>query len=144
MFAKLTIVSLTATLLATSALAETFEVQMLNRGDEGAMVFEPAFVAAAVGDTINFVSVDKGHNVEAIEDMLPQGAEPFKSDMSADFALTLTTEGLYGIKCTPHFGMGMVGLIQVGAPVNYDDAIAVPQRGKSKERFEAMFAQVVR
>lgn len=108
------------------------------------MVFEPAFVAAAVGDTINFVSVDKGHNVEAIEDMLPQGAEPFKSDMSADFALTLTTEGLYGIKCTPHFGMGMVGLIQVGAPVNYDDAIAVPQRGKSKERFEAMFAQVVR
>ena len=29
------------------AAAETFEVQMLNKGAEGAMVFEPAFVKAA-------------------------------------------------------------------------------------------------
>jgi pseudoazurin len=143
MFLKLTITAVAAILLTTSAFAKTFEVKMLNKGTDGAMVFEPAFVKAAVGDTINFTSPDKGHNVESIKDMLPDGVEPFKSKMDADFTLTLTAEGLYGIKCTPHYAMGMVGLIQAGAPVNLDAAAAVVQKGKAKARFEPLFAQVV-
>jgi len=142
MFSRLTITALAGMMTVTSAFAETFEVQMLNKGTDGAMVFEPAFVRAAVGDIINFVSVDKGHNVEGIEGMLPDGVEPFKSEMSADYTLTLTAEGVYGLKCTPHFAMGMVALIQVGAPVNLDAALAVPQRGKAKTRFEPLFAQI--
>ena len=143
MFLKLTITAVAALLLATSAHAETFEVQMLNKGTEGAMVFEPAFIKAAVGDTITFVSPDKGHNVEAIAGMLPDGVEPFKSKMSEEFTLTLTAEGVYGIKCTPHYAMGMVALIQVGAPVNLEAAAAVVQKGKAKTRFEPLFAQVM-
>ena len=142
MFSKLTIATTAALLLATSAFAETFEVKMLNKGADGAMVFEPAFVKAAVGDTINFLSPDKGHNAESIAGMLPAGVEPFKSEMSADFTLTLSAEGLYGFKCTPHYAMGMVGLIQVGAAVNLDAAAAVVQKGKAKARFEPLFAQV--
>lgn len=142
MISKLTINAVAAMLLATSAFAETFEVQMLNKGTEGAMVFEPAFVKAAVGDTVTFLSPDKGHNAESIKGMLPDGVEPFKSEMSKDFTLTLTTEGLYGVKCTPHYAMGMVALIQVGAPVNLDAAAAVVQKGKAKTRFEPLFAQV--
>lgn len=142
MFSKLTITAVAAVLLATSAFAETFEVKLLNKGTDGAMVFEPAFVKAAVGDTINFVSTDKGHNVEAIKGMLPDGVEPFKGDMGADYTLTVTTEGVYGLKCTPHYSMGMVALIQVGAPVNLDAAAAVEQKGKAKARFEPLFAQV--
>lgn len=142
MFSKLTITALAAMLLATTAFAETFEVKLLNKGTEGAMVFEPAFIKAAVGDTINFLSPDKGHNVESIEGMLPDGVEAFKSAMSKDFSLSLTAEGLYGIKCTPHYAMGMVALIQVGAPVNLDAAAAVVQKGKAKTRFEPLFAQV--
>jgi pseudoazurin len=115
---------------------------MLNKGAEGAMVFEPAFVRAAVGDTVTFVSPDKGHNAESIEGMLPEGVEPFKSEMSKDFTLTLTAEGVYGIKCTPHYAMGMVALIQVGAPVNLDAVADVVQKGKAKTRFEPLFAQV--
>ncbi len=144
MFSKLTIATAALMLLANSALAETFEVKMLNKGADGAMVFEPAFVKAAVGDTINFISPDKGHNVEAIEGMLPEGVEAFKSKMSEDFTLTLSAEGLYGVKCTPHYAMGMVGLIQVGAPVNLDAAVAVVQKGKAKSRFEPLFAQVAK
>ena len=106
------------------------------------MVFEPAFVRAAVGDTVTFVSPDKGHNAESIEGMLPEGVEPFKSEMSKDFTLTLTAEGVYGIKCTPHYAMGMVALIQVGAPVNLDAVADVVQKGKAKTRFEPLFAQV--
>ena len=143
MFSKLTITAVAALMLATSAFAETFEVKMLNKGTEGAMVFEPAFIKAAVGDTVNFISPDKGHNAESIEGMLPDGVAPFKSEMSTDFALTLTAEGVYGVKCTPHYAMGMVALIQVGAPVNLEAAAAVVQKGKAKTRFEPLFAQVM-
>ena len=142
MFLKLTITALAMMLLGGAAIAENFDVQMLNKGAEGAMVFEPAFVRAAVGDTVTFLSPDKGHNAESIEGMLPEGVEPFKSEMSKDFMLTLTAEGVYGIKCTPHYAMGMVALIQVGAPVNLDAVADVLQKGKAKTRFEPLFAQV--
>ena len=142
MFSKLTITALAMMLLGGAAIAENFDVQMLNKGAEGAMVFEPAFVKAAVGDTVTFLSPDKGHNAESIEGMLPEGVEPFKSEMSKDFTLTLTAEGVYGIKCTPHYAMGMVALIQVGAPVNLDAVADVVQKGKAKTRFEPLFAQV--
>jgi pseudoazurin len=143
MHRKLIAASLAAVLLATSAQAENHEVQLLNKGTEGAMVFEPAFVRAAVGDTITFVSTDKGHNVEDIKDMLPEGVEAFKSKMGEDYVLTLTAEGLYGVKCTPHYSMGMVALIQAGIPVNLDAATTVPLKGKAKLRFEPLFAQIV-
>ena len=139
-------------LLATAAVLMTMtggvfaaeiEVKMLNKGTEGAMVFEPAFVTAAVGDTITFISTDKGHNAEGIEGMLPEGVEPFKSGMGDDFSLIVEAEGVYGVKCTPHVAMGMVALIQVGAPVNLDAAAAVVQKGKAKIRFEPLFAQIV-
>jgi pseudoazurin len=142
MFSKLTIAAVATMFLATSAFAETFEVKMLNKGADGAMVFEPAFIKAAVGDTVTFLSPDKGHNAESIKGMLPDGVEAFKSEMSKDFTLTLTAEGLYGIKCTPHYAMGMVALIQVGAPINLDAVAAVFQKGKAKTRFEPLLAQV--
>lgn len=133
-----------ATLLSTTITsAETFEVKMLNKGTDGAMVFEPAFVKAAVGDTITFLAIDKGHNIESIKGMLPDGIEPFKSKMSEDFSLELTTEGIIGIKCTPHYAMGMVALIQVGAPVNLAAVTAVDIKGKAKARLEPLFAQIV-
>lgn len=142
MFPKLITTSLAALVLATAAYAENFDVQLLNKGADGAMVFEPAFVKAAVGDTITFLSTDKGHNVEDIKGMLPEGVEAFKSAMGEDYVLTLTAEGLYGVKCTPHYSMGMVALIQAGAAVNLDAAAAVTQKGKAKTRFEPLFAQV--
>lgn len=131
-----------AGLLASAAPAATIEVHMLNKGADGAMVFEPGFVAAQPGDIIRFVATDKGHNVEAIKGMLPEGVEVFKSKMGETFELTPTVEGVYGVKCTPHAGMGMVGLIQVGAPINLETAKAVPQKGKAAARFEADFAQI--
>lgn len=143
MFKIMIATSLTILLTAPFALAETFEVQMLNHGAEGTMVFEPAFIAAAPGDTINFIATDPGHNVETIEGMLPAGADPLLSETGEDFSVTLTVEGVYGVKCTPHYPMGMVALIQVGAPVNLDEAAAVTLRGKAKSRFEPLFAQIV-
>jgi pseudoazurin len=144
MFPKLITASLAVLLLASAVSAENFEVKMLNKGTDGAMVFEPAFVKAAVGDTVTFISTDKGHNAENIKDMLPEGVEAFKSDMGKDYVLTLTAEGLYGVKCTPHYTMGMVALIQAGAPVNQDAVAALVHKGKAKTRFELLFSQIAK
>ena len=130
-------------LMAGAAGAAEIEVMMLNKGEKGAMVFQPDFVSAAPGDTIRFVPTDKGHNVETIKGMLPEGAEAFKSKFNEVFSITLDKEGVYGVKCAPHYGMGMVALIEVGQPVNLDEAKAVKQTGKAKAVFAELFGQAV-
>ncbi|MEQ1956499.1 pseudoazurin [Mesorhizobium sp. CN2-181] len=132
-----------ATVVAGAAGAAEIEVVMLNKGEKAAMVFQPDFVKAAPGDTIRFVPTDKGHNVEAIKGMLPEGAEPFKSKFNEEFTVTLDKEGVYGVKCSPHYGMGMVALIEVGKPVNIEEAKAIKQTGKAKTVFAGLFGQVV-
>ena len=132
----------TALMLPAVAGAAEFEVLMLNKGAKGAMVFEPDFVAAAPGDTIRFVPTDKGHNVETIKGMLPEGATAMKSKYNEEVVLTLDKEGVYGFKCTPHYAMGMVALITVGELANLDDAKAAKQTGKAKKVFEALFAEI--
>ena len=92
---------------------------------------------------MHFVPTDKGHDVESIKGMLPEGVEPFKAKMNEAFDLTTTAEGVYGVKCTPHFPMGMVALIVVGDPSsNLEAAKAVKNPKKAQERFDAAFAKI--
>ena len=133
----------TAVAFAGAAGAAEIEVVLLNKGEKGAMVFQPDFVRADPGDTIRFVPTDKGHNVETIKGMLPEDAETFKSKFNEEFTVTLDKEGVYGVKCTPHYGMGMVALIEVGQPVNLEEAKAVKQTGKAKAVFAELFGQAV-
>ena len=127
--------------LALPAAAADFEVHMLNKGAEGAMVFEPAFVKVAPGDTITFIPTDKGHNVETIKDMIPEGAEAFKSKMNEHYKVTFDKPGAYGVKCTPHVGMGMVGVVIVGdAPANLDAVKTGKLPKKARERMDAAIA----
>ena len=128
--------------LAGGARAAEVEVKMLNKGADGVMVFEPAFVKVAHGDTVKFVSTDKGHNAESIKGMLPEGAAPFVGKNNEDIAVKFEQEGVYGIKCLPHYGMGMVAMIVVGSPGNLDQAKAVPQVGKAKQVFATLFGKL--
>ena len=73
----------------------------------------------------------------------PEGAEAFKSKFNEELTVTLDKEGVYGVKCTPHYGMGMVALIEVGQPVNLEEAKAVKQTGKAKAVFAELFGQAV-
>lgn len=138
----LTLAMLTVAALAGPVMAAEFEVKMLNKGEKGAMVFEPDFLKAQPGDTIRFLPTDKGHNVESIKGMLPEGVEKFKSKYNEEYVLTVNTEGVYGIKCTPHYGLGMIALISVGEPVNLDAAKSVKLSKKAKERFADAFAKL--
>tara|TARA_R110002051_G_scaffold68059_2_gene122738 strand:- start:3150 stop:3572 length:423 start_codon:yes stop_codon:yes gene_type:complete len=100
--------------LTGAAAAEIFEVQQLNRGDAGMMVFEPGFLRIAVGDTVNFIATDRSHNAESIPEMMPEGAAEFSGKMNKDVAATFDVPGLYAIRCKPHYAMGMVMMIAVG------------------------------
>ncbi len=127
--------------LALPAAAADFEVHMLNKGAEGAMVFEPAFLKVAPGDTVTFIPTDKGHNVETIKGMTPDGAEAFKSKMNETYKVTFDKAGAYGLKCTPHLGMGMVGVVVVGdAPANLDAVKTGKLPKKARERMDAAIA----
>lgn len=131
------------TLAVAPAFAANFDVHMLNKGADGAMVFEPALVNVAIGDTVTFIPTDKGHNAETMPEILPEGAEPFKGKMNEQIVVTFTAPGAYGIKCAPHFGMGMVGLVVVGdAPVDKAAILGLKLPKKPRERMEAMVNQL--
>lgn len=135
-----------ATLFAgaiTPAFAANHEIQMLNKGTEGAMVFEPAQVQVQPGDTVTFIPTDKSHNAETIKEILPEGAEPFKGKVNEKITVTFTEPGAYGVKCLPHIGMGMIALVVVGdAPPNLDEAKDAKLPKKARERLDAAIAEL--
>ena len=74
--------------------------------------------------------------------MMPEGAAEFAGKMNEEVAVTFDLPGVYGVKCKPHYGMGMVALIVVGTPANLDTAMAVKHPGKAKKVFAAMFDEL--
>lgn len=130
-------------LFASAVLAETIEVQMLNKGGDGErMVFEPALVRANPGDTIRFLATDKGHNAETVEGMIPEGASEFTGKINEEIEVTLETEGVYAVICKPHFAMGMVMTIAVGDATVPDGYLEGRLPKKAKERFEAQIGDL--
>ena len=105
-------------LLTVPAFSAEHEVKMLNNGAGGMMIFEPAVLQVAIGDTVNFVATDMAHN--SASTLIPAGAKPWKGGMSRDISVTLDTEGVYVYECTPHKMMAMVGVIKVGNATNLD------------------------
>lgn len=123
--------------LSGAAFAETHEVQMFNKGEAGKMIFEPAFLQIASGDTVVFVPTNKSHNAESIKGMMPEGAESFKGKINKEVEATFDVEGVYGIMCKPHYAMGMVMTIEVGDAEGTPEGFLegrIPK--KAKARFE--------
>ncbi len=126
--------------LGGAATAETFEVKMLNKGEAGRMIFEPAALRVAIGDTVKFVAVDKGHNAETVKGMIPEGADAFGGKINEEIEVTLTEPGFYGVQCKPHYAMGMVMVIAVG------DADAAPDsflEGRIPKKAGARFEEAL-
>ncbi|MGE7156316.1 pseudoazurin [Methylorubrum rhodesianum] len=125
------------------ALADEVSVKMLNSGPGGMMVFDPAFVRLKPGDRIKFVPTDKGHNVETIKGMAPDGADYVKSVVGQEAVVTFEREGVYGFKCSPHYMMGMVALVVVGDKRdNLEAAKSVQHNKLTQKRMEPLLAQV--
>lgn len=128
-----------------SVFAADHEIKMLNQGPDGIMVFEPGFLKANPGDTVTFVSVDPGHDSASVK--VPEGAEPWKGEIGQSVTAKLDKEGVYVYKCVPHLPLGMVGVIQVGKPVNLKEAKAAAAElegsiATNKERLQKYMSEV--
>ena len=71
-----------------------------------------------VGDTIEWLPKNKGHNVEFLAAPNIKSL-PEKSDLDVIHRITFDLPGVYLYQCTPHGNMGMLGLIVVGN--NFDN-----------------------
>lgn len=132
------------TLLSMPALAEDFRIEMLNKGKDGLMVFEPSFLKVAPGDKVTFVPTDKTHSAETVKGLIPDGAEPFKGKVNEEISSSFTVPGAYLIKCLPHMPMGMVALVVVGegAPANIEAVKAAKLPKKARERLDASLTEL--
>ena len=115
-----TILAGSLVILSGAALAESYEVQMLNTGPDGVMVFEPAVLSVNPGDSVTFKATNPGHNSESMEGMMPEGAEGWQGGMGQDVTVTFDQDGVYVYQCTPHLMMAMVGVIKVGSGSNLE------------------------
>ncbi|MEW9807666.1 pseudoazurin [Mesorhizobium sp. ZMM04-5] len=126
---------------SSSALAEMHEVRMLNRGAAGPMVYEPEFVHARPGDTAKFLNGSRGHNAVTVDGMLPEKSSGFKGNLNEEIEVSLDQEGFYGIKCSPHYAMGMVMVIRVGDAALPDDFVRADVPARARRRFGEIIAR---
>ncbi|MEH3118786.1 MAG: pseudoazurin [Methylorubrum populi] len=128
---------------ALPAAADEIPVKLLNSGPGGVMVFDPALVRLKPGDSIRFLPADKGHNVETIKGMAPEGAEYVKTTVGQEAVVKFEREGVYGFKCAPHYMMGMVALVVVGdRRDNLEAAKSVQHNKLTQKRLDPLFAQI--
>ena len=123
--------------------ANALTIEMLNKDDQGnKMVYSEELAKVDVGETITWVPTSKGHNVEMIAG--PDGAElPKKSKNGKEVSMTFEVPGIYYYWCTPHKGMGMIGLVVVGGDVSNKDVIAKAKAwGKSKKKLKALLGDL--
>ncbi|CAK7260093.1 Pseudoazurin (plasmid) [Shinella sp. WSC3-e] len=115
---------------------------MRNRGERGSMVFEPDFLAIKPGDSVKFIATHKSHNAASIEGMVPEGYAGFKGKINEEIEVTFDQPGYYGIKCSPHFGMGMVMLVKVGEAELTEAIRKVEVPARARPRFDDIFARI--
>jgi plastocyanin len=103
-------------------------VDAATLGDDqgaGQFVFTPAVVWVEPGATVEWTISGGAHSITAYHPnndrsmRLPESAAPFESGVleSGDtFEHTFESVGVHNYYCTPHEGLGMVGLVVVGEP----------------------------
>ena len=137
---KLRAIALLA-LLSTPSFAADLSIEMLNKDSNGnKMVYSQEIVNIDVGDTVTWLPTSKGHNVEMIAS--PNGMK-LKSKNGKEVKITFDSPGIYYYWCTPHKGMGMIGLVVVGSDLsNIDDIASAKAIGKSKKKLKALLASL--
>ena len=129
--------------LISPAFADTYEVQMLNKLDKDRNVFNPSIIYINSGDTVKWISADKGHNIAFTKKGVPEGVDLFRSNINADTEYTFMTSGIYAYNCTPHYGLGMIAFVVVDNDLsNFDQVAKIKYPGKSKKLAKALLEQI--
>ena len=130
-----------AMLISAPALAADMTIEMLNKDVDGnKMVYCEEIARVDVGDTITWSPTTKGHNVEMIAS--PNDTK-LKSKNGKEVQVTFDAPGIYYYWCTPHKGMGMIGLVVVGGDTSNKDQIAKAKAmGKSKKKLKKLLGEL--
>jgi pseudoazurin len=132
---------------AQAATAAEVVVEMLNRDKVASIsnAYKPILVKINKGDTVKWVATNPGHNVAFVQGGVPAGVAPFTSGFAKEIKYKFDKPGLYLYKCTPHLGLGMVGLVLVGNDKSNLAAVkAVFVPPLAKKRLEPLFAELSR
>lgn len=88
-----------------------------------ATAYDPAVVFIQPGETVRWTNM-AGHDSVTIDGLVPDGASGWNIPMGQNGSVTLDAEGVYVYKCTPHYAMGMAGVVVVGEPSNFEQVKA--------------------
>ena len=99
---------ITVLTVAEVVLAKTIQIEFTEDDSYSIEV-----VRIDIGDTIEWLPKNKGHNVEFL--IGPKmNSLPTKSEIDEVHSVVFKVPGVYLYGCTPHGNMGMIGLIIVG------------------------------
>ena len=135
-------------LVATPVIAADHTVEMLSSSNGEMMVFKPAVLKIAPGDSVTWKATNPGHNTASIAEMTPDASLEWNGKINEELKITFTKEGVYGYKCTPHYILGMIGIIAVGdnlANLDASSDFAAAEEKKfatNKERFTGYINQL--
>ncbi|MBH44751.1 MAG: pseudoazurin [Gammaproteobacteria bacterium] len=135
-------------LASVDVYSEEYQIKMLSSLEGKMMVFEPPVLYIKAGDTVKWISKEPGHNSASIDEMLPKNAKSWNGAVNEEISVKFDVEGTYGYKCTPHYILGMVGLIIVGEKSsNFEQAknsaLSIEKKfATNKNRFTEYFAKV--
>jgi pseudoazurin len=127
---KIFVLASMAVLSAAPAVAADSSIDLLNSKDGDNFVFSQKFTKVAKGDTITFKAAKPGHNAEFVPGGFPPGAAELHGQIGKDVSYTFDMPGLYVVRCAPHYGLGMVALVEVDAPTNLDQIKQLSLPGK--------------
>ncbi len=103
--------------MANQAMAEVLQIEFTQFD-----TFSIEVANIGVGDTVEWLPKNKGHNVEFLAG--PDMADlPPKSKMNEYHSVHFKKKGVYLYGCTPHLNTGMLGLIVVGNDLHNIDEI---------------------
>jgi pseudoazurin len=130
-----------ALLMSTPAFSADMKIEMLNKDAEGnRQVYSEEVARIDVGDTITWVPTNKGHNIEMVAS--PNDMK-LRSKNNKEVQITFEEPGIYYYWCTPHKGMGMIGLVVVGDDTSNKDQIAKAKAiGKSKKKLKKLLDEL--
>ena len=134
--------------MATPVIAADHTVEMLSCSNGEMMVFKPAVLKIAPGDSVTWKATNPGHNTASIAEMTPDASLEWNGKINEELKITFTKEGVYGYKCTPHYILGMIGIIAVGdnlANLEASSDFAAAEEKKfatNKERFTGYINQL--
>ena len=100
--------------ISIPAFSADHTVEMLSSSNGQMMVFKPAVLKINPGDTVTWKATNPGHNTASINGMSPDSSLQWDGKINEELKITFTKEGVYGYKCTPHYILGMVGIVSVG------------------------------